>query len=150
MLKLSFIEKQVIHFVLHASTGACYTNQNIKNINQEWHKFTCKFRVPCQRSGGIKFKLSGNAYWLLVYILNVGGPGDVCGMWVKGDNTDWISMSQNFGSVWQAFANLGGQGLSFKLTACSSEDTVISNNVADSNWGAGLIYQATNNFGYWM
>jgi predicted NAD-dependent protein-ADP-ribosyltransferase YbiA (DUF1768 family) len=68
-------------------------------------------------------------------------------MWVKGDNTDWIAMSRNFGIAWQAFANLGGQGLSFKLTAHSSDETVICNNVADAYWGTGLTYQATNNFG---
>jgi Expansin C-terminal domain len=92
-------------------------------------------------------KFTGNAYWLLVYLQNVAGPGDVSGMWVKGDNTDWIAMSRNFGIAWQAFANLGGQGLSFKLTAHSSDETVICNNVADAYWGTGLTYQATNNFG---
>ncbi|KAJ4776763.1 expansin A1 [Rhynchospora pubera] len=103
-------------------------------------------RVPCQRSGGVKFKFSGNAYWLLVYLLNVGGPGDADGVWVKGDNTDWIAMSRNFGAAWQAFSNLGGMGLAFKIQAHSSDDTIICNAVADASWSAGVTYQAAINF----
>jgi expansin len=105
-----------------------------------------KHRVQCQRTGGIKFSFSGNAYWLLVTVLNVAGPGDVSAMSVKGDNTDWIPMSQNWGVMWQAFSNLGGQGLSFQIAAGSSSDTIICNNVADAYWGLGMTYQAFNNF----
>ncbi|KAJ4775100.1 expansin A7 [Rhynchospora pubera] len=103
-------------------------------------------RVPCQRTGGVKFMFSGNTYWLLITLLNVAGPGDVSAVSVKGDNTNWIPMSQNWGVMWQAFSNLGGQGLSFQISASSSADTIICNNVADANWGIGMTYQAQNNF----
>ncbi|KAF3324751.1 Expansin-A7 [Carex littledalei] len=103
-------------------------------------------RVPCKRTGGIKFKFSGNAYWLLVTPLNVAGAGDIGAMSIKGSKTDWIQMSQNWGVMWQAFSNLGGQALSFQIWAGSSSDTIICNNVADAYWGVGLTYQAYNNF----
>ncbi|KAL2321650.1 hypothetical protein Fmac_026029 [Flemingia macrophylla] len=71
-------------------------------------------RVPCVRSGGLRFSFQGNGYWLLVYVMNVGGGGDIANLWVKGSGTGWISMSHNWGASYQAFATLGGQSLSFK------------------------------------
>ncbi|OAY85220.1 Expansin-A18 [Ananas comosus] len=88
----------------------------------------------------------GNAYWLLVYVLNVGGSGDVCSIDVKGDSTDWISMTHNWGASFQAFANLGGQALSFRLTTCTSQETLILYNVADAGWSVGLTYEGDSNF----
>ncbi|RZC11047.1 putative expansin-A30 [Glycine soja] len=70
-------------------------------------------RVPWVRSGGLRFSFQGNGYWLLVYVMNVGGGGDIANMWVKGSGTEWISMSHNWGASYQAFATLGGQVLSF-------------------------------------
>ncbi|KAG8382318.1 hypothetical protein BUALT_Bualt05G0065000 [Buddleja alternifolia] len=103
-------------------------------------------RVTCVRKGGIRFSFQGNAYWLLVYVMNVGGGGDVANMWVKGTKTGWISMSHNWGASYQAFANLGGQALSFKLTSYTSHETVIAYNVAPANWQVGLTYGCNVNF----
>ncbi|KAG5028223.1 hypothetical protein JHK85_012175 [Glycine max] len=69
--------------------------------------------VMYRRSGGLRFSFQGNGYWLLVYVMNVGGGGDIANMWVKGSGTEWISMSHNWGASYQAFATLGGQVLSF-------------------------------------
>ncbi|XP_016484491.1 expansin-A7 [Nicotiana tabacum] len=103
-------------------------------------------RVPCIRKGGIKFSFQGNGYWLLVYVMNVGGGGDVASMWVKGTKTNWLSMSHNWGASYQAFATLSGQALSFKLTSYTSHETIIAINVAPSNWQVGMTYQANVNF----
>ncbi|XP_074266240.1 expansin-A7-like [Silene latifolia] len=103
-------------------------------------------RVPCQRSGGIRFSFQGNPYWLLVYVMNVGGAGDVCQMWVKGSQTNWISMSQNWGASYQVFSKLGGQALCFKLKSYTTGDIIIAYNVAPSNWQVGSTYQSTVNF----
>ncbi|TMX01467.1 hypothetical protein EJD97_024430 [Solanum chilense] len=103
-------------------------------------------RVPCIKKGGIKFALQGNGYWLLVYVMNVAGGGDVASMWVKGSKTGWMSMSHNWGASYQAFATLSGQTLSFKLTSYTSHQTIIVNNVAPSNWRVGMTYQANVNF----
>nr|KYP56464.1 Expansin-A7 [Cajanus cajan] len=103
-------------------------------------------RVPCVKSGGLRFSFQGNGYWLLVYVMNVGGGGDIANMWVKGSGTRWISMSHNWGASYQAFASLGGQTLSFKVTSYTTKETIIAWNVAPSNWGVGLTYSSNVNF----
>ncbi|XP_057775670.1 expansin-A18-like [Salvia miltiorrhiza] len=103
-------------------------------------------RVACVRKGGIKFRFEGNGYWLLVYVMNVGGGGDVANMWVKGGKTNWISMSHNWGASYQAFATLGGQPLSFKITSYTTHQVLVVNNVAPANWQVGITYTANVNF----
>ncbi|OWM87765.1 hypothetical protein CDL15_Pgr016461 [Punica granatum] len=103
-------------------------------------------RVLCVRTGGIRFQFQGNGYWLLVYVMNVGGGGDIATMWVKGTKTGWMSMSHNWGASYQAFASLGGQALSFKLTSYTTRQIIVAYNVAPSNWRAGMTYQANVNF----
>ncbi|KAF5935498.1 hypothetical protein HYC85_026627 [Camellia sinensis] len=102
--------------------------------------------VPCVRKGGLRFSFQGNGYWLLVYVMNVGGGGDISGMWVKGSRTGWISMSHNWGASYQAFATLNGQSLSFKVTSYTTKETLIAYNVSPSNWNFGSTYQANVNF----
>ncbi|GAB4834820.1 Expansin-A18 [Ancistrocladus abbreviatus] len=103
-------------------------------------------RIPCSRIGGIRFKFEGNAYWLLVYVMNVGGAGDISQMWVKGSKTGWISMSHNWGASYQAFTQLGGQPLSFKISSRSTGQIVIANNVCPAYWTVGKTYQSKVNF----
>ncbi|GJN20000.1 hypothetical protein PR202_gb07321 [Eleusine coracana subsp. coracana] len=104
-------------------------------------------RVPCVRKGGIRFALQGNAYWLLAYVTNVAGAGDVGEMWVKsGGSTGWIRMSHNWGASYQAFAQLGGQPLSFKLTSYTTKQTIVATDVTPANWCVGLTYEARINF----
>ncbi|XP_021803594.1 expansin-A7-like [Prunus avium] len=103
-------------------------------------------RVPCIRAGGLRFSFQGNGYWLLVYVMNVAGGGDIANMWVKGSRSGWIQMSHNWGASYQAFATLGGQALSFRITSYTSKETIIAWNVAPSNWNVGLTYNANVNF----
>ncbi|XP_042483906.1 expansin-A7-like [Macadamia integrifolia] len=103
-------------------------------------------RVPCMRKGGIRFQLQGNGYWLLVYVMNVGGAGDIVSMAVKGSSTRWISMSHNWGASYQAFQTLSGQTLSFKVTSRTTRQTIFAWNVAPKNWYIGMTYEARVNF----
>ncbi|KAK8946251.1 Expansin-A18 [Platanthera guangdongensis] len=103
-------------------------------------------RVACAKNGGLRFSFQGNGYWLLVYVMNVGGAGDVSGMSVKGSRTGWIAMSHNWGASYQAFETLEGQALSFKVTSYTTKETVVAWNVAPPNWNVGLTYQASVNF----
>ncbi|XP_006662550.2 putative expansin-A30 [Oryza brachyantha] len=104
-------------------------------------------RVPCVRSGGLRFALQGNAYWLLAYVMNVAGAGDVGDMWVKGGGAGgWVRMSHNWGASYQAFAQLGGQALSFKVTSYTTGQTVLAAGVTPPSWCLGLTYQANVNF----
>nr|GMD97685.1 putative expansin-A30 [Ipomoea batatas] len=120
------------------ATNLCPPNWSEDGNNGGW--------VPCARHGGVKFSIQGNGYWLLVYVMNVAGGGDIAGMWVKGSKTGWVSMSHNWGASYQAFAALGGQTLSFKLTSYTTHETIVAYNVAPSNWNAGMTYQAAVNF----
>ncbi|CAK9311018.1 unnamed protein product [Citrullus colocynthis] len=103
-------------------------------------------RVPCVKKGGVRLSLQGNGYWLLVYVMNVGGGGDVSSMAVKGSKTGWITMSHNWGASYQAFASLGGQGLSFRITSYTTRETLTLWNVIPSNWQVGLTYNSNLNF----
>ncbi|CAA0842268.1 Expansin-A7 [Striga hermonthica] len=103
-------------------------------------------RVPCIRKGGLRFMFQGNGYWLLVYVMNVAGGGDIASVWVKGSKTGWISMSHNWGASYQAFATLTGQPLSFKITSYTSHETIIAYNVAPASWRAGMTYSSNVNF----
>ncbi|KAL8138768.1 hypothetical protein V2J09_004769 [Rumex salicifolius] len=103
-------------------------------------------RVPCQRKGGIRFRFQGNPHWLLVYITNVGGGGDVSNMWVKGSKTGWMKMTRNWGAAFQVFSQLGGQPLSFKLQSGSTYQTITASYVTSSYWSIGQTYQGTANF----
>ncbi|XP_010676597.1 expansin-A7 [Beta vulgaris subsp. vulgaris] len=103
-------------------------------------------RVPCAKRGGIRFSFQGNNYWLLTYVMNVGGAGDIAQMWVKGSRTGWISMSHNWGASYQAFAQLGGQRLSFKLQSYTTRQTIVAYNVVPPYWSVGMTYQAKVNF----
>lgn len=90
--------------------------------------------------------MQGNGYWLLAYVMNMGGGGDIANMWVKGTKTGWISMSHNWGATYQAYSALGGQALSFKITSYTSHQTIIAYNVAPANWQVGMTYVANVNF----
>jgi len=76
----------------------------------------------------------------------VGGGGDISSMSVKGSRSGWISMSHNWGASYQAFATLGGQALSFRITSYTTRETIIAWNVAPSNWNVRLTYSTTVNF----
>ena len=102
-------------------------------------------RVPCQRSGGVRFGISGHDYFELVLVSNVGGAGAVAAAWIKGSATDWLPMSRNWGANWQSGANVTGQSLSFKVQTDDGR-SVVADDVAPANWQFGCTYQASVNF----
>ncbi|KAF4376020.1 hypothetical protein CsatB_021101 [Cannabis sativa] len=102
-------------------------------------------RVPCIKTGGVKFEVKGNPYWALVLLYNVGGAGDVVNVKIKGSSTDWQQMSRNWGQNWQTGINLVGQALSFQVT--TSDNKVLQfDNVAPTNWQFGQTFEGRQNF----
>lgn len=105
-------------------------------------------RVSCSKQGGIRFTISGNPWWQLVLITNVGGGGDVEEFAIEGSGSgNWISATRNWGQNWEVSGHteLVGQPLSFKVTLGSGQ-SLTSNNAAPSNWGFGETFECDNNF----
>nr|BAE06068.1 expansin [Sagittaria pygmaea] len=99
-------------------------------------------RVPCSRTGGVRFTINGKNYFELVLVANVGGVGTIQAVSIKGSKTDWMAMNRNWGSNWQSLKYLNGQSLSFRVQLTDgSVKTFV--NVAPANWKFGQTY-ATN------
>jgi len=106
-------------------------------------------RVPCQRTGGVRFFVTGNNYWLLLHIMNLGGGGDISAVSVRpADSRTWIPASQNWGITYQAFTELDRSvGLIVKITTGSSpQKTIVCWDAIPAWWAQGLTYQGSNNF----
>jgi len=102
-------------------------------------------RVPCFRLGGIRFEITGNPYWILVLVYNVGGAGQVTSVSVKGSKTGWTPMTRNWGQNWQTNLQLLGQSLSFRVTAIDRQ-TVESIDVVPASWQFGQSFEGKQFF----
>ncbi|XP_059654376.1 expansin-A9-like [Cornus florida] len=100
-------------------------------------------RVPCEKQGGIRFTVSGNPYFDLVMVWNVGGDGAVTAVEVKGDKPNWFPMKRNWGQLWETHEMLCGQSLSFKVTT-SDGKCVTNMDVLPKDWQYGPTYEGHN------
>ncbi|CAO2200323.1 unnamed protein product [Urochloa humidicola] len=103
-------------------------------------------RAPCVKQGGIRYTITGNRYFNMVTVTNVGGAGDVAAVSVKGSKrVKWTELKRNWGQVWQTGEDLTGESLTFRLMT-SDHRKATSWHVLPENWQFGITYQATKNF----
>ncbi|KAL3684175.1 hypothetical protein R1sor_002197 [Riccia sorocarpa] len=102
-------------------------------------------RVSCVKTGGIRFTMHGNPYFNYVLVTNVGGGGDVSALALKGTNSDWYSMTQNWGQFWSASGNVVNMALSFKATLGNGQSMEFDD-VAPNDWQFGQTFEADTNF----
>ncbi|BBN05085.1 expansin [Marchantia polymorpha subsp. ruderalis] len=102
-------------------------------------------RVPCVKTGGVRFTLNGNPWFNLVLISNVGGQGNVVAAQMKGSKTAWFNMRQNWGQNWELGQKLINQTLSFRLTLGLGQ-TLTFNNLTTPDWKFGQTWEADTNF----
>ncbi|CAM6092626.1 unnamed protein product [Calypogeia fissa] len=108
-------------------------------------------RVPCMKTGGIRFTPGGNPYYLSVLVTNVGGAGDIQALSVEGSNTgSFQPMYHNWGQIWTSGNQFIGQTLSFEATVgdASYQKTWQFWNAVPSNWGFGQTYEYQYNFNW--
>ncbi|KAG4916385.1 hypothetical protein JHK85_054836 [Glycine max] len=102
-------------------------------------------RVPCKKQGGIRFTITGNPYFNLVKVWNVGGAGDITEVQVKGDKKliNWTNLKRNWGEKWETNAMLVGETLTFRVKASDGRYST-SSSVAPKNWQFGQTFEGKN------
>ncbi|KAI4964266.1 hypothetical protein ZWY2020_006783 [Hordeum vulgare] len=98
-------------------------------------------------AGGLRFTINGFNYFELVLVTNIAMSGSIKSMSVKGTNTAWIPMSQNWGANWQCLAGLKGQGLSFAITSSGGQYKVFQD-VVPAWWLFGQTFSTWQQFDY--
>ncbi|MCH83195.1 expansin-A23-like [Trifolium medium] len=102
-------------------------------------------RVPCVKSGGVRFELRRNLYFLMVLVYNVANAGYVFRVSIKESNTNWAPMTHNWGQFWDIGINLVGEGLSFWVTT-SDGKALKFDSIVPFNWQFGQTYEGSINF----
>ena len=82
------------------------------------------FEYCCQPPRPDRLYVQGNYYWLLLYVMNVGGSGDIGDLAVKraGEpDCSYVPASRNWGITYQVFAALGNaKGLVVRMTPATA------------------------------
>uniref|UniRef100_A0A0D9X3U1 Expansin n=1 Tax=Leersia perrieri TaxID=77586 RepID=A0A0D9X3U1_9ORYZ len=104
-------------------------------------------RVACAgKSGGVRFEMKGNQWWVTVLVFNVGGAGDVRAMAVRGSRDGrWLDMSRNWGMIWNGDVRMEGQGLSFRV-ATGDGRAIVFDGVVPPTWMVGQTFQGNRQF----
>lgn len=103
-------------------------------------------RVACKREGGIRFSITGNPYYNLVSVWNVGGAGDVEAVQVKCEGeTVWRDLKRNWGQKWEIDTKLVGERLSFRFKTSDGKFSQ-SNSICPKTWQFGQTFEGQNFF----
>ncbi|WVZ77081.1 hypothetical protein U9M48_024983 [Paspalum notatum var. saurae] len=104
-------------------------------------------RVSCVKKGGVRFAINGHAYFNLVLVTNVAGPGSIRAMDVRGSQAaaGWMAMARNWGANWHSLTYLNGQGLSFRVTVTDGQ-TIVFANLVPHTWRFGQSFSSNLQF----
>lgn len=87
--------------------------------------------------------MTGNPFFEMIGITNVGGAGDVTKVEVNIGG-EWKTLHHNFGDQWDTSSKLVGAKLSFRVTT-SDGKSVITEKAVPENWQFGQTYQGNQN-----
>ncbi|XP_062188844.1 expansin-A26-like [Phragmites australis] len=103
-------------------------------------------KVACAKQGGIRYTITGNQFYNMVTVTNVGGAGDVAALLVKGNKrVKWTPMKRSWGQLWTTEVDLTGESLTFRVMT-GDHRKATSWHVMPRDWQFGKTYQATKNF----
>nr|CCD17876.1 expansin [Micrasterias denticulata] len=106
-------------------------------------------RVPCQRAGGVQFKvLVGNPYYLEVLISNVAGSVDLAKVEVLVQGVGyWQPMKHDYGAVYSiSGTNLANVNFSFRLTSGYYRESIVIPNAISGMYEPGVVLDTNVNF----
>ncbi|CAN1275950.1 EXPA9 [Linum perenne] len=101
-------------------------------------------RVPCRKSGGIRYTMMGNQWFYEVIVSNVGGSGDIVAVHVKVDQKPrWIPLDHDWGATWKTGFPLQGKSLSFRVRGSDGRYST-SPHVVPNYWQFGQTFEGKN------
>lgn len=92
-------------------------------------------RVCCVKCGGVWFMVGGNLWFLMVFIYNVGGVGNVVVVRIKCLYIGWVLMYCNWGVLWIVWIKMSG--LLLFVVMISDRWSLVLRNVVCNGWRFG-------------
>lgn len=104
-------------------------------------------RVPCQRTGNVKFSLYGNPWFVTVLVWNVAGSGDLRAIYARVNGGPWQALFRNWGASWtMAGGGFYGKSIDFRFMSGYTNEKLVLVSAVPSYWSFGGDYMSGTNY----